>query len=117
MNYAVLFYESTADLAEPKSRESGPVRQAWMAYMKTVVDAGIMRGGNGLQVPATATTVRIRDGKRKVEDGPFADTKEQLGGFIEIEVSNLDEALEWAARAPSASTGSVEVRPILAGSD
>ncbi len=117
MNYAVIFYESPADFAQPKSRESGPLRQAWMSYIKTLADAGIMRGGSGLQVPATATTVRIKDGKRKVEDGPFADTKEQLGGFIEIEVSNLDEALEWAARAPCASTGGVEVRPILVGSD
>ena len=61
----------------------------------------------------TATTVRIRDGKRLVQDGPFADTKEQLGGYFVIEVPDLDAALEWAARAPSAACASVEVRPVL----
>ena len=69
--------------------------------------------GDGLQGPNTATTVRIRDGKRIVQDGPFADTKEQLGGYFVIEVPDLDAALEWAARAPSAACASVEVRPVL----
>jgi hypothetical protein len=72
-----------------------------------------MVGGAGLQPPPLGTTVRERDGKRHVQDGPYADTKEQLGGFYEIDVPDLDTALDWAARCPSASTGAVEVRPNL----
>jgi hypothetical protein len=72
-----------------------------------------MVGGSGLQPPAVATTVRQRDGKRQVQDGPYAETKEQLGGYFEIEVADLDTALDWAARCPAAATGAVEVRPNL----
>jgi hypothetical protein len=72
-----------------------------------------MVGGAGLQPPPLATTVRLREGKRQVQDGPFADTKEQLGGYYVIEVPGLDQALDWAARCPSVSSGSVEVRPNL----
>src|SRR5262249_44276365 len=84
---------------------------AYRAYTKALMDAGVMVGGAGLQPPPLATTVRLRDGKRQVQDGPFADTKEQLGGFYLIEVPGLDQALDWAARCPSAASGSVEVRP------
>ena len=70
-------------------------------------------GGAALQPPPTATTVRQRDGKRQVQDGPFAEVKEQLGGYYVVDVPNLDKALEWAARCPAASSGSVEVRPNL----
>lgn len=78
-------------------------------------DAGEPSGGRGqaLQPSSTATSLRIRGGKRQVQDGPFADSKEQLGGFFIIDVPDLDAALEWAARCPSASTGGVEVRPVL----
>jgi len=72
-----------------------------------------MVGGSALQPPAVATTVRQRDGKRQVQDGPYAETKEQLGGYYEIEVADLDTALDWAARCPAATTGVVEVRPNL----
>jgi len=72
-----------------------------------------MVGGTGLQPPPLATTIRLRDGKRQVQDGPFGDTKEQLGGYYVIEVPGLDQALDWAARCPSATNGSVEVRPNL----
>ena len=72
-----------------------------------------MVGGTGLQPPSLATTIRLRAGKRQVQDGPFADTKEQLGGYYVIEVPGLDQALDWAARCPSATNGSVEVRPNL----
>ena len=70
-----------------------------------------MVGGAGLEPPLTATTVRAPEGKRRVQDGPFADTKEQLGGYYVIDVPDLDKALEWAARCPSASTGAAEIRP------
>lgn len=73
-----------------------------------------MRGGAGLQPSSTATTLKTRSGQRHIQDGPFADTKEQLGSFFVIDVANLDAALGWGARAPCAATGGVEVRPVLA---
>jgi hypothetical protein len=85
----------------------------WSAYIQAMYQAGIVVNGDGLQPPYTATTVRVRDGKRLVQDGPFADSKEQLGGYFVIEVPDLDTALDWAARAPSAASACVEVRPVL----
>lgn len=85
----------------------------WNAYVGAMAQAGIVVNGDGLHPPHTATTVRVRDGKRHVEDGPYADTKEQLGGYFIVEVPDLDTALEWAARSPAASSGSVEVRPVM----
>lgn len=85
----------------------------WEAYTKALLDAGVMRGGNALHVGASATTVRVRNGKRDLHDGPYADSKEELGGYFIIEVDTLDDALLWAARNPAASSGAVEVRPIL----
>src|SRR6202035_2672889 len=79
---------------------------------EALVQSGTYLAGDPLQVPETGTTVRIKEGKRRVQDGPFADTKEQLGGFIILELPSLDEALEWAARCPAASAGVVEVRPL-----
>ena len=73
-----------------------------------------MKSGNGLQPPDTATTVRLRDGKRHVQDGPYADSKEQLGGYFILDVPGLDVALDWAARCPAAPDGSVEIRPVMA---
>jgi hypothetical protein len=83
-----------------------------MAYMGELAAAGVMRGGNRLAPPWTATTVRSRGGQRMVQDGPFADTKELAAGYIVIEVASLDEALRWAEKSPSTSTGSTEVRPV-----
>jgi hypothetical protein len=85
----------------------------WNAFIGAMTQAGIIVRGDGLRGPDVATTLRIRGGKRLVQDGPFADTKEQLGGYFVIEVPGLDTALEWAARAPCAQDGSVEVRPVL----
>lgn len=72
----------------------------------------VMVGGNGLHPPSTATTLRLQDGKRQVQDGPYAATKDQLGGFYLIDVPDLDTALHWAALNPAASMGAVEVRPV-----
>lgn len=85
----------------------------WNAFIGAMAQAGIIVKGDGLQGPDVATTVRIRDGKRSVQDGPYADTKEQLGGYFVIEVKDLDAALDWASKAPCVHDGSVEVRPIL----
>ncbi len=78
-----------------------------------MAQAGVIVKGDGLQGPHTSTTLRVRDGSRRVQDGPFADTKEQLGGYFVIEVPDLDAALAWAAKAPCVHDGSVEIRPVL----
>ncbi len=114
MNYSVFIYETPADFAkrsDPKIMDA--YFGTWMKYFQTLGEAGIMRGGSGLLPPDTATTVRLRQGQRLVEDGPYADTKEQLGGFYMIEVPDLDTALDWAAKCPAAATGALEIRPNL----
>lgn len=112
--YVILNYE---DLDVMKRRDDPEHAEAywgaWMAYVKAINEAGIVRGGEGLDLPSTATTVTLKNGKQVVQDGPFADTKEQLAGFFIIEVPNLDVALEWAARNPASANGKVEVRPVL----
>jgi hypothetical protein len=80
--------------------------------MKDVYSAGIVKSGNALASPFSGTTVRLRDGKRQVHDGPFADTKELLGGYLVIDVPSLDEAMAWATKSPSTASGSTEIRPI-----
>ena len=115
MKYAVLVYETTNDF-ESRSDPArlGAYWGAYSGYAEATKNAGVAAGGHALQPPSTATTVRVRNGQTQVQDGPFADTKEQLGGLFVIEAASLDEALAWAARCPSAATGSAEVRPILA---
>ena len=110
----LIFTETAADFAVRTDPEKSPAYWgAWSAYAGTLAQSGIMVSGSGLQPPATATTLRIRDGKRIVQDGPYAESKEMLAGFFVINVPDLDVALEWAARSPSASSASVEVRPTL----
>jgi len=110
MQYMIMNYvpAATAESAAPPED-----MEAWGAYTKAMIDAGVMRGGNALKPGHTGTTVRLRDGRRDVHDGPYADSKEELGGYYIIEVPDLDAALQWAARNPAASSGAVEVRPIL----
>lgn len=114
MEYAIIVYEDARDLAE---RTSPAYLGAYTAYTEALVAAGVMRGGAALQAPATATRLRVRDDRREVHDGPFADTKEQFGGFYVIEAADLDEALRWASRCPAAARAGVEVRPLMSGSD
>ncbi len=114
MQYAILIYETAQEMSkrnDPKLAEA--YWGAWTAYAQAIAESGIMRGGEGLGHPSTATQVSLKDGKRHVQDGPFADTKEQLGGFFIIEVENLDQALAWAARCPAMGNGHVEIRPTL----
>ena len=92
---------------------SGAYWDAWQGYIAALTDSGVLAGAGGLQPPWTATTVRVREGRRLVQDGPFAETKEQLGGYFVIDVPDLDTALAWAERCPSAAYASVEVRPLL----
>jgi hypothetical protein len=112
MQFALLIYESPEAFTTRSSDGTDPYTSAWRTYYKALVQAGIYVAGDPLQVPETGTTVRLKEGKRRVQDGPFADTKEQLGGFIILELPSLDETLDWAARCPAASAGAVEVRPI-----
>lgn len=88
--------------------------QSWRGYLEALTEAGVLVDAGGLQPPTTATTVRLVDGQQQVQDGPFADTKEQLGGYFVLEVADLDEALVWASRSPAVDQGgSCEVRPLL----
>jgi hypothetical protein len=112
MQFALLIYHRPEEFGMRKNDYNDPHLGAWRAYYKALVEAGVYVGANALEVPETATTVRLREAKRSVQDGPFAETKEQLGGFIILELPSVDAALEWAARCPGASIGAVEVRPL-----
>ena len=113
MRYLLLLY--TAEDAGPAegSPEQAAEMQQWFAYTEELRASGCMLGGEPLHGVDTATTVRVRDGSTVTTDGPFAETKEVLGGFYMIDVADLDEATAWAAKIPSAPYGSVEVRPIM----
>jgi hypothetical protein len=114
MTYTVLIYETQDDFgARTDAKRKDAYWSAYRAYTLALKEAGVMVGGGALQPAAVATTVRQRGGKRQVQDGPYAEAKEQLGGYYVIEVPDLDEALGWAARCPAAASGAVEVRPNL----
>jgi hypothetical protein len=113
MKYMALIY--TAAEANPTygTPEFGASLAAYQKASETYAKDGIMRGGDALQPPATATTVRVRKGKTQTMDGPFAETKEQLGGYYIFECADLDAAIKYAAMIPGAAIGSVEIRPIM----
>ena len=114
MEYMLMIYASEAgwnDLS-PAEQEQGVA--AYMAYTEALKKAGVHKGSNRLQDTPSATSVRLQNGKSQVLNGPFADSKEQLGGYYLIDVPDLDTAISWAARCPGASHGTVEVRPIWA---
>ncbi len=114
MQFALIINESPEGMANRKDPERiGPYMAAWFAYSQALAEAGIMTGGAGLELPEKAATVHFSGGRHQVQDGPFAETKEQLGGFFLIDVPDMDKALEWAARAPLADEGVIEVRPLL----
>ena len=115
MQYMLLFYENETKVAAQRDRaeRDGPYWDAWNAYMGALYPSGIVVRGDALLPAAAATSVRLEDGKRMVQDGPVAATKEQLAGYVVIEVPDLDTALSWAARCPAATYGAVEVRPVL----
>jgi hypothetical protein len=112
MQYLLLIYENESGKTP---RQSGEVAmmQEYRDFTDGIVKSGHMRGGNALQPTSTATTVRVRDGKVLTTDGPFAETREQLGGYYLIEAKDLDDAIKIAGRIPSARLGCVEVRPIM----
>ena len=112
--YMLMFYENEAEVAAQRdnAERTGPYWDAWNAYVNALYKSGVVLNGTPIKPPATATTVRLEGGNRLVQDGPVAATKEQLGGYVVIEVPDLDAALSWAARCPAASHGAIEVRPV-----
>jgi hypothetical protein len=114
MQYMLMVYESAAELAKRDKMDFESYMAPWVAYTQALAGAGVMTGGNGLMPPETATTLRFEGGKRVVHDGPYADTKEQLGGYYVLEVPSLEMAMQWAARCPCLPSGAVELRPVMA---
>lgn len=107
MQYLALIYANEA--VEPPA----DLMPRYIAYTKEITEAGVTKGGQALQPISTATSIQMRGGERQVTDGPFAETKEQLGGYYLLECDSLDEAIKWAAKIPTAEWGTIEVRPIM----
>src|SRR5512147_2469373 len=113
MQYILLIYESEAENKGRPPEESQRIFGEYMAFTGSIKESGHLRAGEPLESASTATTVRVKAGKTVRTDGPFAETREQLGGFYIVEAKDLDEAVGFAARIPGAKTGSIEVRPIM----
>ena len=112
MEYMLLIYVNEAEGKRRSDAEQGQMHRDYMAFTEDLVRSGKNKGGNALQQTAAASTVRVRNGKTTVMDGPFAETKEQLGGYYLVEAKDLDEAISIAARIPGAKHGSIEVRHV-----
>jgi hypothetical protein len=112
MKYLLMICTDEAAEARMPQAGMGQMMKEYFAFTQDAKDKGVYVGGNALQPTSTATTVRVRDGKTITSDGPFTETKEQIGGYYLFECKDLDEAIAWAARIPGASHGAVEVRPI-----
>ncbi len=112
MLHALLIYNDPADAPAPESPEGQAEFQSWLSYTEELGRSGVLKAGEALHPQESATTVRRRDGETVVTDGPFAETKEVLGGFYVIDVEDLDAALAWAEKMPNIAYGSVEVRPV-----
>ncbi len=112
MKYILLIYGNEAAMQAASKEETYRMHAAYMAYAEAMKNAGVIAGGERLRPSSSATTVRVADGKTNILNGPYAETKEQLGGFFMIDVPDLDAALSWAARCPGASRGIMEVRPV-----
>jgi len=113
MRYLLLIYEDESVYAKMNEQELGTVMEEFNAFGALIQGRGVFQAGEALSPTSTATTVRVRDGKTLTTDGPFAETKEQLGGYYLLNCKDLDEAIELAARIPSAPRGSIEIRPIM----
>jgi hypothetical protein len=113
MQYLLMIYRNEAELGKLGAAERKQMMADYGAFTQSIVQSGHFKSGDGLQPTTTATTVRVRDGKTMTTDGPFAETREQLGGYYLIDAKDLDTALAIAARIPGAKTGSIEVRPVM----
>ncbi len=112
MRYLLLIYSNEEEDANMTAAEREADTAAYYAYTSEVQEKGLMLGGEALHPTNTATTVRVREGNTLTTDGPFAETKEQLGGYYVLECENLDQAIEYAAKIPGATHGSIEIRPV-----
>ncbi|MDB5460321.1 MAG: PhnB protein [Caulobacteraceae bacterium] len=113
MQYMLLIIRDDAVMTQAAPEQRSQMMGAFMAYTQAMREAGVLVAGDALQPSSTATTVRVRDGQTQVLDGPYAEAKEQLGGYYLIEAPDLDSALSWAARCPGAAFGAIEVRPVM----
>jgi len=113
MQYMLLIYDSEADAQKRTDADLSKMHQEYMEFTQGIARSGHLKGGDALERTSSATTVRVRNGKTATADGPFAETKEQLGGYYLVEAKNLDEAITIAAKIPSAKFGSIEVRPVM----
>ena len=113
MKYAFTIYRDEAAQQNASPEEMQQMSRAYADVTQEMDQKGAFLAGDALYPTQTATTVRVRDGERPVSDGPFAETKEQLGGFYVLECKDLDEAIEWAAKIPGSHHGSVEIRPVM----
>ncbi len=113
MQYMILIYSDEQAWADLPQDQLQAAYGEYLAYSQELVDAGVMRGGSELAPTSTATTITFRNGEYVTTDGPYAETKEQLGGYYLIEVENLDQALAWAKKCPGAKAGHLEVRPLM----
>src|SRR5918999_184784 len=112
MKYMFLLYGDESRWADVTPEELQQVMQAYEVFSREVTEAGVFVGGEPLEVTSAATTVRVRDGEPVISDGPFAETREQLGGYYVLECRDLDEAVRWAAKIPAAREGSIGIRPV-----
>ena len=113
MRYLLTIYTDESRYASMTPEQSAQLMADYGAFGREAQEAGALLGGEGLQPTSTATTVRVRDGETLFTDGPFAETREQLGGYYLLECADLDEATRWAAKIPDAKGGAVEVRPVM----
>jgi hypothetical protein len=113
MQYLLLIYGNEAGMKSASEADRNAMFQAYGEFTASIIKSGHMRAGDALQPTSTATTVRTREGRTLTTDGPFAETKEQLGGYYLVEAKDLDEAIKLAARIPGAQVGSIEVRPVM----
>jgi hypothetical protein len=113
MQYLLMIYQNEVEYSKRDAATTAKTMEEYGAFTQSIIQSGNYKGGDRLQDTHTATTVRIRDGKTMTTDGPFAETREQLGGYYLVEAKDLDAALAIAARIPGARVGSIEVRPIL----
>ena len=113
MQYLLMIYRNEADLGKLSQADRKQMMADYGTFTQSIIQSGHFKAGDGLQPTSTATTVRVREGKTLTTDGPFAETREQLGGYYLVEAKDLDAAIGIAARIPGARDGSIEVRPIM----
>ena len=113
MQYLLMIYRNEAELGKMDAAARQKMTAEYGVFTQSIIQSGHFKAGDGLQPTSTATTVRVREGKTLTTDGPFAETREQLGGYYLVEAKDLDAALGIAARSPGAKSGSIEVRPVM----